>query len=336
MDSAYKIAIEEGRQLKRQLTSQAKGVPSTGEPALKKARIDSPAPPTPSTSQPPSSLPPASSSLPLAPLPPTLLPNAPLIDVSTLPINLVTELVIQNLQTLTPENLQSTIADLRRFLLHHSSTPNLPPLPAPLQLLSQSILPETSSAATEAPAGQADEGAVNPLEMGENEDEDEVLPPPRSTESAPPDQPTNAVPTTSASAPQLPSNVSKSLPATSKTTAFSLPPPLPLPPSARQALILSSIRRIYESANPLPSPPRSESGISEDAEDAASPGEARKTELWMVLLSRLVTRGRDELVVKGEEAVKDEEEDGKGDVLKDEVRRAMVEFVCEDFDVRLA
>lgn len=88
---------------------------------------------------------------------------------------------------------------------------------------------------------------------------------------------------------------------------FALPPPAPLSSIARQGLALKALRRIWEVGSHL----SSGVGRGEEDEDVEVQSSAPARELWMMLGSRLVTRGSAEELEEG--------------------RKAIVQFIAEDF-----
>lgn len=109
---------------------------------------------------------------------------------------------------------------------------------------------------------------------------------------------------------------------------FALPPPATLSSSARQALALKALKRIWEAGSHLSSSSNPNStGEGEEEIQSSAPGR----ELWMMLGARLMTRAG----LVGVEGVKVEGSGGKEEEEREEERRRVVcQFVAEDFGAR--
>lgn len=104
---------------------------------------------------------------------------------------------------------------------------------------------------------------------------------------------------------------------------FKLPPPKELSDEERVSLVLSSVSRICESSDDLKS-----NGEVLPPESAQTGGHS-PTELWMLLLVRMVTRVVDVPPIYPEEALVNDFHD-----RQDRLRRKLCDYIMTDFPAR--
>jgi symplekin len=110
---------------------------------------------------------------------------------------------------------------------------------------------------------------------------------------------------------------------------FQLPPPRPLSEDERGTVLRSAITRIRNGAQEL-APPAEVLGQTAHVGLPAS-------DMWMLLLVRMVTRAPASDEIPEEEEARKEEEDAREaeDRRNDETRRTLCDYVLEDFPSRL-
>ncbi|KAF8605954.1 hypothetical protein BDV93DRAFT_490054 [Ceratobasidium sp. AG-I] len=253
-------------------------------------------------------------------------------DFSTLPLPLVVDILIANLQALSDEKLATAIIARRAYLSSVSvststSTPAAPaPVPAP-QYQQQTDAPLLAAPAPQAPGpsptqleSQAQpepeppvkEEPLDPLKMDIDDDDLEYEPDKLNLDL---DVQSDAAAEEEAEAMPL------------DPTTFALPPPKELSDSARNGLVRSSVTRIWDVGEEAMGrevgrvKARSEVGVGLPPE-----------EMWMLLVVRMITRGAG--------GRRDVEMDGRALVQQmgfreDAMRQMVFDYVLDDFSGRM-
>ncbi|KAF8587835.1 hypothetical protein K439DRAFT_1652134 [Ramaria rubella] len=220
-------------------------------------------------------------------------------DFSALPVGLVADLVIANLQLLSEQSLNTAIETFRQ------NQPKVAPLVAPTALSPPPVVPVADLPIKEEP--------VDPLQMDMDEDDIEYEPDRLNDQFE--DDP-------DMSAAGIAGHAEKDIPLA--LINFQLPPPRKLSDTEREAALQSSIARIRNSAqelNPPPEVPNQSAHIGLPASD-----------MWMLLLVRMITR------LPASEAVEGDVKEENTEQVKardDETRRTLCNYVLEDFPSRI-
>ncbi|CDZ97637.1 mRNA cleavage and polyadenylation factor II complex, subunit PTA1 [Phaffia rhodozyma] len=276
-----------------------------------------------------------------------------LFDVSRLPVELVVDLMMANLDIIKEDVLIQTIRDIRAQLTL-SLPPNSIPPSASITLLTKAIVPEgrsaggavTSTGEVEAEIDESSADVVNPLDRTspEDDDDEDIIKPSLIALKEEEDgfsedhkNPTLMTTTTMTTG-------------SGDALEFSLPPPRPISIPRKQALVLSSLRRIWEAgqASSFQSAAAaaatlvvkvdehpSAGGVGAGEGDVEILGTAGRGvqmwELWMVLIARLVTRGKEQ---ETEDAKAEDDVQGSVGAVEAEMRRALAKFIADDFSAR--
>ncbi|KIJ55664.1 hypothetical protein M422DRAFT_63678 [Sphaerobolus stellatus SS14] len=250
-------------------------------------------------------------------------------DFTTLPMGLVADIVIANLQMVSEQTLHNAI-DVFRLSNAPPAPAVHPPVPTPVSapVVVPAAVPAVEAPVTpiEAPAPVIKEEPVDPLQMVMDDDLEYE-----------PDRLNDQLEGIESSVPAISEHAREPL----ALINFQLPPPKPLSDDDRESGLRAAVTRIRTNAE--------EFGPSPELPGQTTLG-LPPSEMWMLLLVRLVTRvpgieeeqkeqdANDENGVK-DEIVKKEEEEEKYKALNlrrsNEMRETLCNYVLEDFPSRV-
>ncbi|GJJ11108.1 hypothetical protein Clacol_005339 [Clathrus columnatus] len=230
-------------------------------------------------------------------------------DFSALPVGLVADIVIANLQLLTEQTLNGAIEAFRKTNPPASSRTVVPPAVAPGQ--------PALVAASETLPVKIEEEPVDPLQMDMDEDDIEYEPDRLNDQLAGGEATTHLGQTDE---PPL------------TLVNFQLPPPRPLSGVDRRAAIRSAITRIRTTGEEFGPPPE----LAGPKPYIGLPPQ----EMWILLLVRMVTRAKP---VEEQEASDDDDsnnskkEEEAGQEIKEdlEIRETLCDYILDDFPSRV-
>lgn len=107
---------------------------------------------------------------------------------------------------------------------------------------------------------------------------------------------------------------------------FKLPPPKELSGEAREALVEDTLHRIWDGSN----------GLTDLSTDKAEFAGASSSDMWMLLLVRLVTRVADPSAVAQTEGSPKDEAAIVSDIYayQDKLRQTLCDYIMDDFSSR--
>ncbi|KAG6336042.1 hypothetical protein ID866_3041 [Astraeus odoratus] len=235
-------------------------------------------------------------------------------DFTTLPIGLVTDLIVANLQAFSEPTLMNLVQAYRQS----RAVPSVPSAKAPQPPDSAALAEGTPARGTptEPPEPTVKEEAVDPLKMDIDEEEVEYEPDRLNLELSGADITTNEE--------ALPADVPDDLPL--DLSEFKLPSPRDLSEDDRVALMRGSASRIRDGADEL------QNTASASSSQSAS-------DMWMLLIVRMITRVA---APPGSETPKEETESGEAEgrlttfySRQDALRQSLCEYIMVDFPARL-
>ncbi|KDQ18951.1 hypothetical protein BOTBODRAFT_28429 [Botryobasidium botryosum FD-172 SS1] len=325
MDIAAREEHERRAERKRAMLAAA-----ASEPEAKRAKMEPPAPSTTGVWSPVAS---SHRQLPPQQTPQELLAT---FDFGALPQNLLIDLIIANLQTVSDEILGNAIQAYRQ--LHGAM---LAPVPAPTAASVPPAVPASASASTQhvepdaTPDVTIKEEAIDPLKVDIDDDEMEYEPDSFNIDGA-----DEGTPPLDFDGAADGSDAEDAIPL--QLVNYTPLPPKILSQPERDVLVHSSISRICSSGEGLRAPVESE----EDPEKEKSIVGLPSPEMWMLLLVRMITRGPE----KAPESLKVEDSDMDGDdgaaarsldtrgvgrVSDRDARQMLCDYVLADFSARV-
>ncbi|KAJ7224372.1 Symplekin tight junction protein C terminal-domain-containing protein [Mycena pura] len=243
-----------------------------------------------------------------------------------LPASLITDLIVANLEAFSENDLISLVNTYRqsRGITASPSSTSTPTPPVSLSVTKpiptgpRNATPEVRAPAAPPPAVVKDE-PVDPLQMDMDQDELEYEPDRLNEELSGDDGlglgGDGAV------------DIDSVLANTMQLLDFKLPPPKELSDEEKASLVLSSVSRICESSDDL------KSNGEVLPSDSAQAGGHSPTELWMLLLVRMVTRVVDVPPIypeEGDQALVNDFHD-----RQDRLRRKLCDYIMTDFPARI-
>ncbi|KAG8748374.1 hypothetical protein FRC10_005921 [Ceratobasidium sp. 414] len=265
---------------------------------------------------------------PVSPTPPGVSVDAPTpapafanFDFSTLPLPLVVDILIANLQALSDERLTVAISGRRAYLsrlvaatptLQQPSTADAPPLAAPAPQAPRPFPTQLEYQTQPEPEPAVKEEPLDPLKMDIDDDDLEYEPDKLNVEPAADQEEDEQIET----APLDPGT-------------FALPPPKDLSDAARNGLVRSSVTRIWDAGE----------GQTQ-GEVGRARGKGGETglppeEMWMLVVVRMISRGAGGQTSGGEGEDVGRALVQQGVFREDTMRQMLLEYVLDDFSSRM-
>ncbi|KAH7927832.1 hypothetical protein BV22DRAFT_1031314 [Leucogyrophana mollusca] len=242
-------------------------------------------------------------------------------DFTSLPVALITELIVANLQAFTEPALLDLVQTYRQSRGSVAAPAVDTPQPVPDAALSEPR-PAAKSKSVEPPQQTVKPEPVDPLQMDIDEEEMEYEPDRLNIELS---GETVAVEDGMALAEAQEQPLSLGL------IDFKLPSPKDLPDTERQSLMRGSVTRIWNGAEELKA----------GAEDLSPTAGASPADMWMLLIVRMITRVADPQASEwggDDEATKVPQEDETAVDFysrQDKLRQTLCGYIMEDFSTRL-
>ncbi|KAF8892079.1 Symplekin tight junction protein C terminal-domain-containing protein [Infundibulicybe gibba] len=253
-------------------------------------------------------------------------------DFTTLPANLITDLIVANIEAFTEPTLINLVGTYRQTRGLKISPPTGPSsshkqpkvMATPMgRELEQAATSSSNAGATTTPAAvpAVKDEPVDPLQMDIDQDELEYEPE-RLNQELSGDVPTAEGDVISLGVDSL------------QLIDFKLPPPKELADEEQIDLVTSSISRIWEGAEELKL-----SGEIIPAESSQAGGNSAM-EIWMLLLVRMITRVAEPLTTDGDDVMnglpqEDGQEVQKFYARQDQLRQKLCDWIMSDFPARI-
>ncbi|KAG9104316.1 hypothetical protein FRC06_003605 [Ceratobasidium sp. 370] len=264
---------------------------------------------------------------PVAPTPPSVPVDVPTpapafanFDFSTLPLALVVDILIANMQALSDERLATAISGRRAYLSmsavatpthQQSSTMDAPPLVAPAPQAPGPSPAQLESQTQSEPEPTVKEEPLDPLKMDIDDDDLEYEPDKLNVKAAA-DQEDEQIET---------------VPLDPGT--FALPPPKDLSDAARNRLVRSSVTRMWDTG---------EGQMQGEVGRARGRGGEMglpPEEMWMLVVVRMISRGAGGQMGEGEGEDRERALVQQGAFREDAMRHLLLEYVLDDFSARM-
>ncbi|KAH7914854.1 Symplekin tight junction protein C terminal-domain-containing protein [Hygrophoropsis aurantiaca] len=244
-------------------------------------------------------------------------------DFTLLPVALITELIVANLQAFTEPALLDLVRAYRQSRAPTTALPMNPPESTPQPALdAPSAEPRqiSKSKSVEPPPHVKPEPAADPLQMDIDEEEMEYEPDRLNIELSG---------ETAAVEEGMPAADAPELLLSLELIDFKLPSPKDLSEAERQVLLRGSVTRIWDGAEEL------RTGAEDSSSSSASP-----TDMWMLLIVRMITRVTDPKAgeMDHDETAKSPTEDETAlDFYsrQDKLRQTLCDYIMGDFPARL-
>ncbi|EGN96587.1 hypothetical protein SERLA73DRAFT_111193 [Serpula lacrymans var. lacrymans S7.3] len=241
-------------------------------------------------------------------------------DFTSLPVALITELIVANLQAFTEPSLSALVQTYRQSRGISPTPPVQPPQPVPEATL-PTPTPRVHSQSVEPPPSFVKDEPVDPLQMDIDEEEMEYEPDRLNLELS-------GEPSISEDAMIL-ADVPETVLMDLDLKDFKLPSPKELSEDQRNQLMRNSVNRIWDGTEDL----------MLGGEDLTQGNGMSPMDMWMLLIIRMITRVADpkEEGGDGDDAAKTAQDDMTLDfyVRQDKLRQTLCDYIMADFPARI-